>query len=119
MEKLRVNRFNDRIAEIIYFIIEPRLNLVYGIVGETETELKYYDVCIAPFWSDFQNKTVYEMAVNPTGERYDTGEHGIIKKELLTEGIFTKKLDITKSRDEVYYLLTGKRKKAVYTNVIG
>lgn len=119
MEKLRVNRFNDRVAEIIYFIIEPRLNLVYGIVSETETELKYYDVCIAPFWSDFQNTTVYEMAVNPTGERYETGEPATIKKELLTEGIFANKLDITKSRDEVYYLLTGKRKKAIYTNIIG
>ena len=119
MEKLRVNRFNERVAEIIYFIIEPRLNLIYGIVGETETELQYYDVCMAPFWNDFQNTTVYEMAVNPTGERYETGEPATIKKELLTQGIFANKLDITKDRNEVYYLLTGKIKKSVYTNVIG
>lgn len=119
MTKLRVNRFDDRMVEILYFIIEPRLKLVYGVVGETEEELKYYPVNICAFWSSFMNTTIFEMAVNPIGECYETGEPSTAKKDLLMNGIFANELDVTNNRDEVYYILTNKRKKAFYNNVIG
>lgn len=119
MTKLRVNRFDNRMAEILYFIIERRLKLVYCIVGETEEELKYYPVNICAFWSSLMNTTKFEMAANPIGECYETGEPSTAKKDWLMNGIFANELDITKNQDEVYYILTNKRKKAFYNNVIG
>ena len=117
--KLRMNRFEERTVDVLYFLTEPRLNIAFAVVEEYGDQVKYYPVCIAPFLDAFQNTTVYRIAVNPVGENYDTGMPSIGSKSKLQKGIFGGHLDITKDIEEVSFILTGKRKPAFKTNVIG
>lgn len=107
MTKLRIYRFPDRIAEIIYFIIDKRSNLVYGVVEETKTDIKLYDVCTYSYLHNLKRLIVDKLLINPVGEGYETGEPRTIKKSLLAKDIIANELYVTKNINEVYSILTG------------
>lgn len=111
---IRINRFNDKIIEVLYFIIDKRLNRVSAVVKELEDIIEYYPVAMCGFWNVLANDNIYEIAGNPIGENYESGNPSTLKKEYLLGD----DVDFTKSKDEVYFILTGKKKKAFNNNVI-
>lgn len=116
--KLKVNGFTET-KEVLYFLTEARINIAFAVVDEQDDTISYYQVCVVPEFDKFANVNRPTMMLDPKGERIETGEPAIGSKSKLSEGIFGGHLDITKDKDEVYFILTGKRRPAIKTNAIG